>query len=149
MSNDGGWCGHRLGITYNSVVFGGAMHLTEQPAHGQVSIISHQDGNDVYYKPNPGYIGPDKFNVGVEFLQHRQALQCGREVDLSTYSETQKENARSPGTIKNALARSPAALSPRRIVCLQIDPLPSDQPPEVVSRWESNYRALKSDFTFG
>ncbi len=67
MSNDGGWCGERLGITYNSAVFGGAMHLTQQPAHGQVSIMFHRDGTDVYYKPNPGYTGPDKFVVFVEF----------------------------------------------------------------------------------
>ena len=67
MSNDGGWCGHRLGITYNSVVFGGAMHLTRQPAHGQVSIMFHQDGTDVYYKPDAGYTGPDTFDVLVEF----------------------------------------------------------------------------------
>jgi hypothetical protein len=67
MSNDGGWCGDRLGITYSSTVFGGAMHLTQQPAHGQVSIMFHQDGTDVYYKPNPGYTGADKFAVLVEF----------------------------------------------------------------------------------
>ena len=67
MNNDGGWCGHRLGITYNSAVFGGAMHLTQQPAHGEVSIMFHQDGTDVYYRPNRGYTGPDKFAVLVEF----------------------------------------------------------------------------------
>ena len=43
------------------------MHLTQQPAHGQVSIMFHKDGTDVYYKPNRGYIGPDKFAVLVEF----------------------------------------------------------------------------------
>ena len=67
MSNDGGWCGDRLGITYSSAVFGGAMHLTQQPAHGEVSIRPHQDSTDVYYKPDPGYVGPDRFAVLVEF----------------------------------------------------------------------------------
>ena len=67
MSNDGGWCGDRLGTTYSSAVFGGAMHLTRQPAHGEVSIVPHQDSTDVFYKPNPGYIGPDRFAVLVEF----------------------------------------------------------------------------------
>jgi hypothetical protein len=67
MNNDGGWCGQTLGIKYNSVVFGGAMHLTQQPAHGQVSIASHQGGTDVFYKPNPGYKGPDKFSVLIDF----------------------------------------------------------------------------------
>ena len=67
MNNDGGWCGQRLGISYNSVVFGGAMRLTQQPAHGEVSIRPHQDSTDVYYKPDPGYVGPDRFAVLVEF----------------------------------------------------------------------------------
>ena len=43
------------------------MHLTQQPAHGEVSIRPHQDSTDVYYKPDPGYVGPDKFAVLVEF----------------------------------------------------------------------------------
>ena len=68
MSNDGGWCGQRLAVRNNSLVFGGAMHLTKQPAHGQVSIMPRNDGTDVYYKPNPGYIGPDSFGVLVEIL---------------------------------------------------------------------------------
>ena len=67
MSNDGGWCGDRLGIKYGSAVFGGTMRLIQQPAHGQVSIVFHQDATDVSYKPNPGYTGPDDFAVLVEF----------------------------------------------------------------------------------
>lgn len=68
MSNDGGWCGQRLGIENNSLVFGGAMHLTQQPEHGQVSITIHDDGTDVYYKPSAGYKGKDRFKVLVEFF---------------------------------------------------------------------------------
>jgi hypothetical protein len=68
MNNDGGWCGQRLGVRNNSLVFGGAMHLTRQPAHGEVSIIPRDDGTDVYYKPSPGYTGPDSFGVLVELF---------------------------------------------------------------------------------
>jgi hypothetical protein len=68
MSNDGGWCGERLAVKNNSLVFGGAMHLTKQPAHGQVSIMPRDGGTDVYYKPNTGYIGPDSFGVLVEIF---------------------------------------------------------------------------------
>ena len=68
MSNDGGWCGQRLAVRNNSLVFGGAMHLTQQPAHGQVSIMPRDDGTDVYYKPSPGYTGPDSFGVLVELF---------------------------------------------------------------------------------
>jgi hypothetical protein len=68
MSNDGGWCGQRLAVRNNQLVFGGAMHLTRQPAHGEVSIVPRDDGTDVYYKPNPDYIGPDSFGVLVELF---------------------------------------------------------------------------------
>jgi hypothetical protein len=67
MSNDGGWCGQRLGVKYNQTIFGGAMHLSQQPAHGRVSITRHANGTDVYYRPNPGYSGPDDFSVLVDF----------------------------------------------------------------------------------
>jgi hypothetical protein len=69
MNNDGGWCGQRLGVEYNQTIFGGAMHLSRQPAHGRVSITRHNDGTDVYYKPNPGYTGPDAFAVLVELYK--------------------------------------------------------------------------------
>jgi hypothetical protein len=68
MNNDGGWCGQRLAVKNNALIFGGAMHLSQQPAHGQVSIVPRDDGTDVYYKPNPGYIGPDSFGVLVELF---------------------------------------------------------------------------------
>jgi hypothetical protein len=67
MSNDGGWCGQRLGVEYNQTIFGGAMRVSRRPAHGRVSITRHKDGTDVYYKPNPGYIGQDAFSVLVDF----------------------------------------------------------------------------------
>jgi hypothetical protein len=63
MSNDGGWCGQHLGVEYNETIVGGAMNLSRQPAHGQVSITRHQGYTDVDYKPNPGYVGPDAFSV--------------------------------------------------------------------------------------
>jgi hypothetical protein len=66
MSNDGGWCGQRLAVEYNYVVISGAMHLSKQPAHGQVSIVQHDKYTDVSYKPNSGYKGPDSFSVLVE-----------------------------------------------------------------------------------
>jgi hypothetical protein len=69
MNNDGGWCGQRLGVEYNQTLFGGAMHLSRQPTHGRVSITRHNDGTDVYYKPNPGYKGPDAFSVLVELYK--------------------------------------------------------------------------------
>jgi hypothetical protein len=69
MNNDGGWCGQRLGVEYNQTIFGGAMHLSRRPAHGQVSITRHNNGTDVYYRPNPGYTGPDAFSVLVEFYK--------------------------------------------------------------------------------
>jgi len=68
MSNDGGWCGERLAVENNSLVFGGAMHLTKKPAHGKVSITPRDNGTDVYYLPNPGYKGPDSFGVLVELF---------------------------------------------------------------------------------
>jgi hypothetical protein len=68
MSNDGGWCGERLAVLNNTLVFGGAMHLSKQPAHGKVSIMPRNDGTDVYYMPEPGYIGPDSFGVLVEIF---------------------------------------------------------------------------------
>ena len=69
MDNDGGWCGQRLGVEYNQTIFGGAMHLSRRPAHGRVSITRNSNGTDVYYKPNPGYTGPDAFSVLVEFYK--------------------------------------------------------------------------------
>ena len=42
MSNDGGWCGQRLAVEFNDVVFGGAMHLSKLPKHGQVAIVQHE-----------------------------------------------------------------------------------------------------------
>jgi hypothetical protein len=69
MNNDGGWCGQRLGVEYNQTLFGGAMHLSRRPAHGQVSITRHNNGTDVYYRPNPGYTGSDAFSVLVEFYK--------------------------------------------------------------------------------
>ncbi len=66
MSNDGGWCGQRLAVEYNYVVIGGAMHVSKQPAHGQVSIVQHDKYTDVSYKPQAGYKGPDSFSVLVE-----------------------------------------------------------------------------------
>jgi hypothetical protein len=68
MSNDGGWCGQRLAVRNNQLVFGGAMLLTRQPTHGEVSIMPRDDGTDVYYKPNPAYIGSDSFGVLVELF---------------------------------------------------------------------------------
>ena len=68
MSNDGGWCGERLAVENNTLVFGGAMHLTKQPAHGKVSITTRNDGTDVYYMPDPGYIGPVSFGLLVEIF---------------------------------------------------------------------------------
>ena len=69
MNNDGGWCGQRLGVEYNQTIFGGAMQLSRRPAHGRVAITQHNDGTDVYYKPNPGYTGPDAFSVLVELYK--------------------------------------------------------------------------------
>jgi hypothetical protein len=63
MSNDGGWCGQHLGVKFNDVIYGGAMKLSRQPEHGQVSIIRHEGYTDVDYKPNPGYFGSDSFSV--------------------------------------------------------------------------------------
>jgi hypothetical protein len=68
MSNDGGWCGQRLAVINNSLQFGGAMHLAQQPAHGEVSIVPRDNGTDVYYKPNPGYTGTDSFGVLVDIF---------------------------------------------------------------------------------
>src|ERR1700745_4106507 len=69
MNNDGGWCGQRLGVEYNQTICGGAMLLSRHPTHGRVSITRHNDGTDVYYKPNPGYKGPDAFSVLVELYK--------------------------------------------------------------------------------
>ena len=63
MSNDGGWCGQRLAVEFNDVVFGGAMHLSKLPKHGQVAIVQHDKYTDVSYKPDAGYKGPDSFSV--------------------------------------------------------------------------------------
>ena len=66
MTNDGGWCGQRLGVEFNDVVFGGAMHLSKLPQHGQVAIVQHKDYTDVAYKPDDGFTGQDSFSVLVQ-----------------------------------------------------------------------------------
>ena len=63
MSNDGGWCGHLRKTIKGSLVIGVPMHLTKQPEHGQVSITVVSNGTRIYYKPEPGYSGPDSFVV--------------------------------------------------------------------------------------
>ena len=63
MTNDGGWCGQRLAVEFNNVVFGGAMHVSTLPQHGQVAIVQHKDYTDVAYKPDADYVGPDNFSV--------------------------------------------------------------------------------------
>jgi hypothetical protein len=66
MSNDGGWCGQRLAVEFNNVVFGGAMRLSKKPQHGQVAIVEHDKYTDVAYQPDAGYTGTDSFAVLVE-----------------------------------------------------------------------------------
>jgi hypothetical protein len=63
MSNDGGWCGHLRRTIKGSLVIGVPMHVTKQPEHGQVSITVVSNGTRIYYKPEPGYSGPDSFVV--------------------------------------------------------------------------------------
>ena len=63
MKNDGGWCGHLARTVFGSIVIGVKTHVTNQPAHGQVSITVLGNGTNVYYKPDPGYVGPDSFAV--------------------------------------------------------------------------------------
>ena len=63
MSNDGGWCGHLRRTIKGSFVIGVPMHVTKQPEHGQVSITVVSNGTRIYYKPEPGYSGPDSFVV--------------------------------------------------------------------------------------
>jgi hypothetical protein len=66
MSNDSGWCGQRLAVEFNDVVFGGAMHLSKLPKHGQVAIVQHRDYTEVAYKPDANYKGADSFSVLVQ-----------------------------------------------------------------------------------
>jgi hypothetical protein len=66
MSNDGGWCGQRLAVEFNYLVFGGAMRLLKPPQHGQVAIVQHDKYTDVAYKPDEGFAGADSFSVLVE-----------------------------------------------------------------------------------
>ena len=66
MNNDGGWCGQQLGVEFNDVVFGGAMHLSKRPEHGMVAIVQHAKYTEVAYKPDEGYSGPDSFSVLVQ-----------------------------------------------------------------------------------
>ncbi|MGO9999824.1 MAG: hypothetical protein ACLPKW_19055 [Acetobacteraceae bacterium] len=63
MSNDGG---QRLAVEFNDVVFGGAMHLSKLPKHGQVAIVQHRDYTEVAYKPDANYKGADSFSVLVQ-----------------------------------------------------------------------------------
>jgi hypothetical protein len=63
MTNDGGWCGHITKTVLGSIVVGAPMHVVRQPTHGQVSITVLRTGTNVYYKPDPGYSGPDSFSV--------------------------------------------------------------------------------------
>jgi hypothetical protein len=39
------------------------MIMKKRPAHGQISITVLSGGTNVYYKPDPGYAGPDSFAV--------------------------------------------------------------------------------------
>jgi hypothetical protein len=68
MKNDGGWCGSLVKTVFGSIVIGVKNHVTRQPAHGQVSITVLSGGTNVYYKPDPGYHGPDSFAVLNEML---------------------------------------------------------------------------------
>jgi hypothetical protein len=63
MANDGGWCGSLSRTIKGSLIVGVPMHVTKQPAHGQVSIQVVSHGTRVYYRPEPGYSGPDTFAV--------------------------------------------------------------------------------------
>src|ERR1700760_4530625 len=55
MKNDGGWCGHTNRSVQGSLVFGPSMHVTHQPAHGEVSIEQRSNGTVVSYRPARGY----------------------------------------------------------------------------------------------
>jgi hypothetical protein len=63
VKNDGGWCGHLTKTIMGSIVIGEKKHVARQPAHGQVSITVLGGGTNIYYKPEPGYVGPDSFAV--------------------------------------------------------------------------------------
>ena len=70
MSNDGGWCfgpgignqmyGHRIMPEYK---------LSQNPAHGTVTITPvpepGKERTRVAYKPQPGFLGQDSFEVTI------------------------------------------------------------------------------------
>lgn len=63
MKNDGGWCGHLAKTVIGSTVVGAPTHVSKQPVHGQVSITVQSGGTNVYYKPEPNYVGSDSFAI--------------------------------------------------------------------------------------
>ena len=62
MNNDGGWCWIRwfdtLGV---GVVYAPILHVTTPPANGQIDIVRGEDRTRIAYKPNPGFVGEDRF----------------------------------------------------------------------------------------
>jgi hypothetical protein len=52
-----------------SRVFGAKMHVTKQPAHGEVVIVVYGNGTSITYRPNPGFVGSDTFKVENEAMK--------------------------------------------------------------------------------
>jgi hypothetical protein len=69
MNNDGGWCGTLSKMIMYSRVFGAKMHVTKQPAHGEVVIVVYGNGTSITYRPNPGFVGSDTFKVENEAMK--------------------------------------------------------------------------------
>lgn len=68
MSNDG-WCSDLRKTMFGSArPFGAKTHLTTPPSHGDVSITVYDDGTLIAYRPNPGFVGTDRFGVKNEFV---------------------------------------------------------------------------------
>ncbi len=60
ISNDGGWCAHRL--THNGYAFTGG-NVVQQPQHGQARIRHLVNRSVIEYRSTPGYVGSDSFSV--------------------------------------------------------------------------------------
>ena len=63
MSNDGGWCWVQFGQMFRSLKIVPDVRVVEPPAHGEVTALRMADRVSVAYRPVPGFVGMDHFEV--------------------------------------------------------------------------------------
>ncbi|MGE0418529.1 MAG: hypothetical protein AB7O80_17145 [Acetobacteraceae bacterium] len=68
MNNDGNWCWMESQEYVFGEPVGPFLRVTTQPTYGQVQIATTKSQTRVAYRPNPGFVGNDRFRTVDETL---------------------------------------------------------------------------------